>query len=175
MFDWGMALGSFRKKNSEGRSLLGENVYRFKYQDDEKCGKILASLIQMFLESDRIPLKIDVSTSVPVTLQSRTFWPMKYIIEHADSDLISPFIPDLLVRKKITVQAKDMSDVEEKRKRMKGVFAVNASNDITGKSVLLFDDIYDTGATLDECSRVLKDAGASAVLALVLVVTRPGL
>ena len=39
---------------------------------------------------------------------------------------------------------------------------------VEDKKVILLDDIYTTGATSEECSRVLKDAGATEILILVL-------
>jgi ComF family protein len=49
---------------------------------------------------------------------------------------------------------------------VKGAFAVADSGAITGKNVLLIDDVYTTGCTVSECSRVLKNAGAAGVAVL---------
>ena len=47
-------------------------------------------------------------------------------------------------------------------------FFVKKDIDVEDKKIVLLDDIYTTGATSEECSRVLKEAGASKVLVLVL-------
>jgi ComF family protein len=44
---------------------------------------------------------------------------------------------------------------------------------ITGKVVILIDDVRTTGATLEQCARVLKDAGAQEVRALTVAIARP--
>ena len=49
-------------------------------------------------------------------------------------------------------------------------FAVRKGHQFGGRSVCLVDDIKTSGATLNECARMLKEAGASKVFALVLVV-----
>ena len=49
----------------------------------------------------------------------------------------------------------------------KGVYKVLFKSAINGKSLLLIDDIYTTGATVNECARVLKQAGAKRVFVLV--------
>lgn len=51
-----------------------------------------------------------------------------------------------------------------------GAFAVRRGHRFAGRSVCLVDDIKTSGATLNECAKTLKDAGASKVFALVLAV-----
>ncbi len=51
----------------------------------------------------------------------------------------------------------------ERRRNLRGAFFVAEPEQIAGRAVLLLDDIYTTGATARECTRVLLAAGASAV------------
>jgi ComF family protein len=51
-----------------------------------------------------------------------------------------------------------------------GAFAVCDGRDLAGRKVCLIDDIKTSGATLNECAKTLKEAGASKVFALVLAV-----
>ena len=51
-----------------------------------------------------------------------------------------------------------------------GAFAVRADHRFSGRTVCLIDDIKTSGATLNECARVLKEAGAARVYAVVLAV-----
>ena len=51
-----------------------------------------------------------------------------------------------------------------------GAFAVRRGHRFAGRAVCLVDDIKTTGATLNECAKTLKEAGASQVFALVLAV-----
>ena len=63
------------------------------------------------------------------------------------------------------------SDYKERRANVIGVYeAVDPAN-IAGKRFLLIDDIFTTGATLSECARILKDAGAADVICLTLAIT----
>jgi competence protein ComFC len=51
-----------------------------------------------------------------------------------------------------------------------GAFAVRYRHSFAGRNLCLVDDIKTTGATLNECARTLKEAGASKVFALVLAI-----
>jgi ComF family protein len=63
-----------------------------------------------------------------------------------------------------------MASVHQRLKNVEGAFAVRHRHPYIGKKVCLVDDIKTTGATLNECARQLKDAGAAKVFALVLAV-----
>lgn len=60
-----------------------------------------------------------------------------------------------------------------RRRNIRGAFAADEKQ-VRGKSVLLVDDVLTTGATLEECARTLRQAGAAAVDVLVLSVAQSG-
>jgi len=57
---------------------------------------------------------------------------------------------------------------EERFHNIAGAFKVADSKAVYNKRIMLFDDIYTTGATIAECSKVLKNAGAKKVEVLTL-------
>jgi predicted amidophosphoribosyltransferase len=63
-----------------------------------------------------------------------------------------------------------MASPAARAKNVAGAFAVRRRHQFTGRVLCLVDDIKTTGATLNECAKTLKDAGASKVFALVLAV-----
>ena len=56
-----------------------------------------------------------------------------------------------------------LKDAAQRRSNASGAFSVLPGADVSGKTLLLIDDIVTTGSTLSECCRVLKGAGAARV------------
>jgi predicted amidophosphoribosyltransferase len=78
-----------------------------------------------------------------------------------------PVDPFLLKRNIETPPQTQLSE-EERRRNVRGAFVVNAEKSVEDRSVLLLDDVYTSGATVNECSRCLKRAGAKEVYVLTL-------
>jgi ComF family protein len=74
------------------------------------------------------------------------------------------YIPDLLQRTRHTIPQQGLN-YKERGKNVHGAFGVNEDHlpAIKGKTILLIDDVYTSGATLNECARVMKKAKAAAV------------
>ena len=75
-----------------------------------------------------------------------------------------------LVRIRRTKSQPLMASPAARAKNVAGAFAVRYGHSFNGRKVCLVDDIKTTGATLNECAKTLKEAGALKVFALVLAV-----
>jgi ComF family protein len=71
-------------------------------------------------------------------------------------------IPDLLLRTRDTHSQIGLTS-HQRRENLRGAFAVARAPEVTGREVILVDDVYTTGTTATECARVLRRAGASRV------------
>jgi ComF family protein len=81
-----------------------------------------------------------------------------------------PMDPFVLYRKRETAPQTQLAE-NERRKNVRGAFATDPEKSLKGKSLLLIDDVYTSGATVNECSRVLLHDGAKDVYVLTLART----
>ena len=77
----------------------------------------------------------------------------------------------LLQRRKNTKPQKDLDPIQ-RRANMRGAFITKS--DLQGENILLIDDIYTTGTTIDEAAGALKKAGAGGVYFLVIAIGADG-
>lgn len=77
------------------------------------------------------------------------------------------YLPAALIRVKETVSQGHLGPAQRK-KNVKAAFKVSPKIDLTGKRILLVDDVRTTGATVNACTKVLRQAGASQVYVLTL-------
>lgn len=79
---------------------------------------------------------------------------------------------EALVRTRCTAPQWELARLE-RRKNIKGAFTVTRPELVSGKHILLVDDIFTTGLTMEECAKELKKAGATSVRGLALASGAP--
>ncbi|MDD9901753.1 MAG: ComF family protein [Alphaproteobacteria bacterium] len=107
---------------------------------------------------------------VPVPLHPKRLWKRRYNQSALISGALAlkctkKHIPDALLRIRHTPQQKGLSRTE-RAENMRGAFAVNPLHDFAGKNVLLVDDVYTSGATINACAKALLKGGATHVRVL---------
>jgi len=76
-----------------------------------------------------------------------------------------PVLDRLLQRVKYT-RKQSLLDPMERYRNVRNAFAVTEPSVVRGKRIVLVDDVYTTGATINACALVLREAGAESVNAL---------
>ena len=132
---------------------------------DEAFGKIYSTVISIVKQYH----KIDGVCSVPVKPNKENRF--KRILDIISSDCrIENIGLDFTCIKSYPDQ-KGLS-AEEREKNIKGVFKY--AGDLSGKTVILIDDIVTTGGTIRECVRELRNAGVEEVIVVVMAINQLG-
>jgi ComF family protein len=119
---------------------------------------------------------------VPVPLHRWRLWKRRYnqaalLAEQLSRHSAKPHRPLLLERTRQTPSQGEMPSAKARRRNVLSAFKVPAQmrDQVRGKRILLIDDVFTTGATVDACARALKRAGAAQVDVLTVSrVVRPG-
>lgn len=101
----------------------------------------------------------------PKRLAGRGFNQSLLLARNASRTLGARLSVDGLVRTRNTRPQVDLSP-GEREQNVRGAFSAARTGEFTGRDVLLVDDVYTTGATVRECSKVLRKAGAKKVYVL---------
>lgn len=143
------------------------------------------SLILSFKHGDRldaVPLLVDwltqaalpiadgVDTIAPVPLHWRRLFKRRYnqsaeLARGLAQRLQVPCVPDLLSRTRSTPSQGSLTP-RQRHRNVRGAFAVTPQRSAADRVVLLVDDVYTTGATLEACAKTLLHAGATEVRAV---------
>ena len=106
-------------------------------------------------------------------LKWRGFNQAEEISKELSKFLKLPLISDCLLRVKNSYPQVELT-AEARKENVKDIFFCQNKKEILGKKILLVDDVYTTGATMEEAARVLKKSGAKEVLGIVVVRANPG-
>lgn len=152
-------------------SLIKDLIKKFKYEPFVKeLGKSLSSLIiEHFNLLDNKPDFTDF-VLIPVPLEKRKLrWRGFNQAEEIGKELASflkiPLIADSLIKIKETPDQVDLND-RERKENINNVFLCSLPGKVKGNKILLIDDFFTTGSTMEECARVLKEAGAEKIIGI---------
>ncbi len=151
------------------RSDVGELLYRLKYRSDEAVLEELVDTAASFVRS----WNPGVTILVPVPpSRARSQQPVHIIAEALGRKIGIPVDPAGVVRVKEAPELKNVYAYDERLRLLEGAHRVEVSA-VRGQRVLLFDDLYRSGATMNAITAALYDEGEVAdVYALALTRTR---
>jgi ComF family protein len=152
--------------------LLRRAIHLFKY---DGVRAMTGPLGEFTLEMVELPFSIDCLCPVPLHPKReamRGFNQSLLLAEVLGEGWSAPVEAGLLSRTQNTPPQMSLP-AAERRRNIRGAFAVTGN--ATGRAVGLVDDVFTTGSTLRECSRVLKRAGAVRVLVITVARTAPSI
>ena len=144
---------------------LRKAINLLKYHNMKRLSKPLSGLILRM----EMPL-VDAVIPVPLyknRLRQREFNQSALLAKYAAYKTSTSLLVDCLVKVKDTMPQVGLSS-RERRRNIRNAFGIEKKELINGMDILLVDDVITTGATVRECSRVLKKAGAGDIYVMAL-------
>ncbi|MGB3552797.1 MAG: ComF family protein [Candidatus Binatus sp.] len=138
-------------------------IRRHKYGLDQSAGRALAQYL-----GDELPVSADdYDVVIPVPLHWRRLWWRGFnqaalLAGEVARRLDLPLDTTALSRRRFTTP-QTARHHDERVKNVRRAFAVTNPERVRNRRVLIVDDVMTTGATVDECARVLLAAGAACV------------
>jgi ComF family protein len=139
-------------------------LYSFKYSNQRDYGSFFAACIVQYYGPQLRALEIDGLVPVPLhpgKQRSRGYNQAAVLARELGRSLELPVYPDYLRRVVRTNPQKELN-AAQRTKNLKSAFKIG-KNKIKLNKILLVDDIYTTGATIEACAQVLLAAGAESV------------
>jgi ComF family protein len=149
---------------------LQEAIHHWKYEGKTNLTPFFSEWMAEGLKRYWKPDSFDFLIPVPLhtqRLRERGFNQALLLVKELSRQSGIPYRKTILQKKKPTVPQVNLSG-SEREKGLRGAFHVVGMEELEDKWVLLVDDVYTTGATVNECSKVLLRGGAKRVDVLTL-------
>lgn len=159
-------------------SYFDEHIYIFAYEGEIRNALInykfndksymYKSFVNFLKNNAQICLQIkkyDIIIPVPISkkrYKQRGYNQSSIFAKSLAKNLQIAYFENILIKEKDNAVQSSLSQ-EERENNVKNVYRVNSSEKIINKKILVVDDIYTTGSTLNECSKMLKYAGAKNI------------
>lgn len=163
-YDTGVAVWNYRGK-------IKESVYQFKYANKREYADFYIEELLKYYREEILKWHADAIIPIPlhkIKQRKRGFNQAEVLGKKISRELEIPIKTKVLIRNRKTLPQKELSYIE-RRKNLKNAFKIG-KNSVELKKVILIDDIYTTGSTIDEASKILKAAGVKKIYFICLCI-----
>jgi ComF family protein len=158
----------------EYSGIIKEALIRYKFFNKPSYYRTFAQLLYNKINEMTEWEKVDIIISVPLYRKKerqRGYNQSHLISKHLGKLLGIKVDGSLIIRTKNT-DSQSLLNRVERLQNVKDAFQVTDAKAVYGKSILILDDIFTTGTTLNECCKVLKNSGARKITAAVIATGR---
>ncbi len=146
------------------RPAIAELLYQLKYRGNQSAAADIIETAADFLKLHR--QKFDLIVPVPPSTP-RAVQPVLVLATGIGAALTIP-VANCVTTTRPTTQLKGVTDSEERKELLNGLYAVDVAQ-TRGKNVLLFDDLFRSGSTMNAITEVLLGDGEAATVRVITI------
>ena len=164
-YDRGMALFAYRS--------VSDSIYRFKYRGRQEYAAYYGERMARILGKRILELRPDALVPVPIHAakkRQRGYNQAEVLANEVGRLLHIPVETKLIKRVQKTKPMKDLS-VQERQNNLKRAFKISI-NDVKLNTIVIIDDIYTTGATIDSMAQTFMEKGVKQIYFMALAIGR---
>jgi len=148
--------------------IIRKAIHQLKYRNLKAISPCLAELLADYLRSNPLPGEALICVPLhPRRLRERGYNQSNLLARELGERIDLPVIENCLIRVKQTQPQVRAADVEERRRNVAGAFVCRDER-VSGRQIILIDDVCTSGATLESCAVAVKNKGATSVWGLTL-------
>ena len=145
--------------------IIREKILQYKFEEQ---AYLKNTFYEFFINNEklyRFLKKYDIMISIPISKsrkRARGYNQSELIAREISRTGLIQFESQVLIKQKDNMPQSSLNR-KQRIENVKNVYKVQNQQKIENKNILLFDDIYTTGATVKECAKILKQAGGGKI------------
>ena len=153
-----------------GTPTIHNLIHYFKYEGFKRLAPLLSEFLIEYLQRAKFSAKNFILIPIPLhsSRERQRGYNQSNLLAEILSDKLNIELIDGLKRVKKTKPQAQAKKSEDREKNVSGCFETVNLNQIKNKNILLVDDVFTSGATINEAVKVLRKSGAKKIAALVI-------
>jgi|LSQX01.1.fsa_nt_gb ComF family protein len=151
---------------------IKNSILRFKFAEKKRYAYTFGKLIVQKIRAENHDITFDSVVYIPMNkkaIRERGYNQAHLLAQVIAKEIDCELIKNALIKTRQTLPQRELTR-HQRQKNIKNAFDINKSINIKEKTILIVDDIYTTGATINECSKVLINNGAKKVYSATIAV-----
>ncbi len=146
---------------------LQNAIHLLKYDKKFSVGIFLGKVLASEIKLSRVDWKFDLIVPIPLhhLKKAERGYNQSFYIAKGVSKILNMKVSDRIVKRIKYTESQTKMNLNEHEENISGAFQVKAPDKVSGKNILLLDDVITTGATISECGKILLEAGANKIYA----------
>lgn len=150
----------------EYEGIIRQRILDYKFKEKSYLHRSFTEMILNEKENIEFIKKYEILIPVPIhkdRKKIRGYNQSELIAKDLAHEIKDIKLEDNVIIKTKNIVAQSTLNKEERENNIKDVYKIKNAEKIANKKILLLDDIYTTGSTVNECSKVLKEAGCKTI------------